>query len=213
MSLSLTREQSAQTKPWMPDAVRDDKCSETPELLYMTKSIAGSTAPGILEAKQVQRARRRRQLENAFAGSACKKDPNMRREFWEALEWEDRVAREAELDYCQQLRLDMVKKMMASRDRKMQQNCTLKMLATINRLGAEKEKKLNNLRLLSCSYVLQLEHKFWKPFYLLNRVNHQRTLRRLEKQYGEKCRRSKLLTQEHPQMTTFVSYNTDFEAR
>ncbi|KAG4072263.1 hypothetical protein HA402_004195 [Bradysia odoriphaga] len=186
---TIYREQSAQTKPWMPDFVVDDKCTETPELLYTTKGIAGYATPGILEVKQIERARRRRQLEKAFARSKCKNDPNMRREFWEALEWEDRVAREDELDYCQHLRLEMVKKMMNSRDRKMQQNFTLAMEATINRLEAEKEKKMNNLR-----------------------VNHQRTMRRLDKQYGEKCKRSKLIAQEH-QQTTFVSYNTDFEAR
>ncbi|XP_037052445.1 cilia- and flagella-associated protein 91-like [Bradysia coprophila] len=186
---TIYREQSAQTKPWMPDFVVDDKCTETPELLYTTKGITGYSAPGILEVKQIERARRRRQLEKAFARSKCKNDPTMRREFWEALEWEDRVAREAELDYCQHLRLEMVKKMMNSRDQKMQQNFTLAMETTINRLEAEKEKKMNNLR-----------------------VNHQRTLRRLDKQYGEKCKRSKLLAQEH-QQTTFVSYNTDFEAR
>lgn len=133
----------------MPDSVVDDQCTETPELLYMTRAISGNAAPGILEVKQIERARRRRQLEKAFAQSKFKDDPDMRREFWEALEWEDRVAREAELDYCQQLRLEMVKKMMDSRDRKMQRNFTLQMDATINRLGAEKERKLNNLRLLS----------------------------------------------------------------
>lgn len=46
----------------------------------------------------------------------------------------------------------------------------------------------------------------------LPRIKHQRTIRRLDKQYGEKSRRSKALAPEH-QPTSFMSYNTDFEAR
>lgn len=97
----------------MPDALVDD--SETPELLYAAKTIASNALPGILEVKQIERARRRRQLEKTFAQSKYANDWTMRQAFCEAMEWEDRVAREEELDYCQQLRLGMVKKMMNSR--------------------------------------------------------------------------------------------------
>lgn len=132
----------------MPDAIVDDKCTETPELVYAAKTIGSNEAPGILEVKQLNRARRRRQLEKSLAKSRHANDWNMRRAFLEALEWEDRVGREEELDYCQQLRLGMVKKMMNSREREMQNNFTDQMETTINRLEAEKEKKLNNLRFL-----------------------------------------------------------------
>lgn len=140
------REQSAQTKPWMPPIVVDETCTETPELVHAAKLISSNSAPGILEVKQIQRARRRRQLEKQFAQSKYANDWNMRRAFCEALEWEDRVGREDELDYCQQLRLRMVEKMMNSREKTMQKNFTVQMESTINRLEADKEKKLNNLR-------------------------------------------------------------------
>lgn len=130
----------------MPDAIVDDKCAETSELLMAAKTISNNEVPGILEVKQLERARRRRQLEKTFARSKFANDLNMRRAFCEALEWEDRVGREEELDYCQQLRMGMVKKMMSSRDRTMQQNFTIQMETTVNRLDADKEKKLNSLR-------------------------------------------------------------------
>lgn len=145
---SFRREQSAQTKPWMPDAIVDDKCSETPELLFAAKTISSKSAPGVLQVKQLERARRRRQLEKSFAQSKYANDWNMRRAFCEALEWEDRVGREEEHDYCQQLRLGMVKQMMNFRDERMQKDFTIQMETTFNRLDAEKEKKLNNLRFL-----------------------------------------------------------------
>lgn len=132
----------------MPDAIVDENCTETPELVYAAKTISSKDAPGILEVKQIERARRRRQLEKSFAKSKHANDWNMRRAFLEALEWEDRVGREEELEYCQQLRLGMVKKMMNSRERKMQNNFTVQIKKTTNRLEAEKEKKLNNLRFL-----------------------------------------------------------------
>lgn len=130
----------------MPDAIVDEKCTETPELVYAAKTISGNAAPGILEVKQLERARRRRQLEKSFAKSKHANDWNMRRAFLEALEWEDRVGREEELEYCQNLRLGMVKKMMNSRERKMQNNFTSQMEKTVKRLEADKEKKLNNFR-------------------------------------------------------------------
>lgn len=142
------REQSAQTRPWMPDAIVDDSCNETPELMLAAKTIGSNVTPGIMEVKQIERARRRHQLEKMLAKSKYANDWDIRQAFLEALEWEDRVGREAEIDYCQQLRLGMVKDMMDSREENMKKNFTSQMEKTINRLEADKEKKLNNLRSL-----------------------------------------------------------------
>lgn len=194
----------------MPETIVDEKSTGSPELLlYATQAISGDSAPGILEVKQIERARRRRQLEKTFSQSEYANDSNARRAFYEAMEWEDRVGREEELSYCQQLRLRMVEKMVDSREKIMQKNFTVQMEQTINRLEAAKEKKLNNLRLINYHLEYQRNDHFHT---FLTRINHQRTMRRLDKQYGEKSRRSKILTQE-PQQTPFVSYNTDFEAR
>ncbi len=144
----------------MPEVIVNEKCTETPELLYAAKTITTSTVPGILEVKQIQRSRRRRALEKTFAQSKHASDWNVRREFWAALEWEDRVGREEELEYCQQLRLEMVKKMMDSREKKMKKAFSSQMDTTINRLGADKEKKLNNLR------FLQIYLKFITIFFI-----------------------------------------------
>lgn len=148
---NIFREQSAQTKPWMPDISIDENCTEMPELLCAANAITSDTAPGVLEVKQLQRARRRRQLEKQFAQSKFANDWNMRSELWSAMEWEDRVGREEELEYCQQLRLGMVKEMMNSRQSKMQKKFNLQLERTINRLDADKEKKLNTLRFV-CNF-------------------------------------------------------------
>lgn len=127
----------------MPDIVVDEKSANVQELL---QAASKDSVPSTMEVKQIERARRRRQLEQIFAQSKYAKDRNMQREFYNAIEWEDRMGREEEFEYCQQLRLDMVKRMMNSRKSKMQNNFNLQMGRTISRLESDKEKKLNTLR-------------------------------------------------------------------
>lgn len=141
---TLYRESSAQTKPFLPQPVVKDG-SETPEVMDIVDLIHGDGLPGIHEAEIVERARRRRKCEATLKKSGTDEEWNNRRVMLEAIEWEDWLARENDIEHCQQLRLEIVKNIMNNRHGIIRQNSALKMGSSVKRLEEERDRKLKML--------------------------------------------------------------------
>lgn len=143
------REQSAQTKPWMPDAFIGDPRAETPEIVHvahMLRADVDGTPPGPLEAEIILRARKRRQWERALPPITASTDWEQRRAVLEAFEWEEWLGREQNLEYCQRIRLEIVDRMMADRKHKMERDSKTNINEATERLNQQKEAKLLKIR-------------------------------------------------------------------
>lgn len=128
MQLTITknppvRESSAQTHPWLPEitciADTDEDNENFPEVVYVADLIDSTiTYPGLREVEIVERARKRRMWENALPPIESADDIPSRAAALEAFEWEEWLAREKEINECQQARLKIVADLMAKRETK-----------------------------------------------------------------------------------------------
>lgn len=209
---TIYREQSAQTKPWMPNAIIGEKRPDTPEIVYVADllqdDVAG-TIPGIYEAEVIERARKRRAWEKSLPAIASIEHWDKRRVVLEAFEWEEWVAREQEIEYCQKLRLGVVEKMMEARTNKMQNDSITRFATTAKRISAEMEQKIKALRTKHQRYLrkLDLEHKKISKKYQSVDVATEH-IDRTSNLYGPQKRFGV-----HPKNRHFMAYKTQFEAR
>lgn len=148
------RIQSAQTNPWMPDAVirnanGTQEPAETPEVVYVADLLREdriNCMPGVYEAELVTRARKRRTWERSLPPIATQKDFEGRRTVLEAFEWEAWIGRENRIEYCQRLRLGIVQRLMKERQEKHKFDCVARTESSKQRLEAERDTKLQKLR-------------------------------------------------------------------
>lgn len=148
---TMYRETSAQTKPWMPNAIIVTKRPDTPEIVHVADLLhddVDGTEPGLGCVEIVERARKRRQWEKSLPPILTYEDWHRRHVILEAFEWEEWVAREHELEFCQKFRLGLVQKMMTDRDENNQQNAVSRLESTAQSLRQTMENKLKSLRLL-----------------------------------------------------------------
>lgn len=153
---TMYRETSAQTKPWMPNAIIATKRPDTPEIVHVADLLhddVDGTEPGVCYIEIIERARKRRQWEKSLPPILSYDDWYKRHIILEAFEWEEWVARERELEYCQKFRLGLVQKMMTDRDENNQQNAVSRLESTAHALRQTKENKLKSLRLFKKSYT------------------------------------------------------------
>lgn len=119
---NIRRESSAQTRPWLPEITcyadtEDD--ADIPEVVYVADLIDSTiTYPGLREVEIVERARKRRMWENALPPITSPDDIPSRAAALEAFEWEEWIAREKEINECQQARLKIVADLIAKRETK-----------------------------------------------------------------------------------------------
>jgi len=73
-------------------------------------------------------------------------DWDKRRTVLEAFEWEQWISREEEIEDCQQLRLDLVKRLMKKRHNKIKISSEAKMQNTKTRIEQENMKKIKKIR-------------------------------------------------------------------
>lgn len=112
---TVYREGSAQTVPYFPTP-RYRRGAETPELLLIADLIKGDGEPGRVEADIVLRARKRRNWEKMLQQIADGLiEPNERQLILEAIEWEQWLAREEEIEDEQSQRLDYVQQALNER--------------------------------------------------------------------------------------------------
>lgn len=146
---TMYRVQSAQTNKWMPDAVICERRPDTPELVHVAELLRADTdgtMPGVYEAELVTRARKRRAWEKSLPAIATWEEWERRRVVLEAFEWEEWIGRENRIEYCQRLRLGIVRQLMLERKERTQRDCSTRVDMTKQRLEEERNAKLAQLR-------------------------------------------------------------------
>lgn len=139
------REQSAQTRPFLPTAAMADN-NVTPEILSVFNSIDTDFVPGVYEADIIERARIRRQCEAMLRNYASGTEEwNNGRLMLEAIEWTDWLAREKDLEYCQQLRLRMVRQLLDDRHKHLRVNSASKITDCQRKYEEERDRKIEML--------------------------------------------------------------------
>lgn len=156
------RVQSAQTVPYMPEAVICEQRPDTPELVHVAELLRGDDGenaglPGIYEAEVVARARKRREWEKSLPAIATWEDWERRRIVLEAFEWEEWIGRENRIEYCQRLRLGIVQRLMHERKQKQKRECVERVDTTRQRLEAQRDKRLEQLRIKHRRRLRQLD--------------------------------------------------------
>lgn len=142
---TMYREQSAQTRPFLPQGIVRSGIA-TPEILHVVDLIEHDDLPGVYEADIIERTRRRHKCELLLKQSAhSNNNCNQACLMLEALEWADWLAREGDLEQCQQLRLEIVQKLLDNRHQNIRHSSATKMQRSLRRLENEQERKLDVL--------------------------------------------------------------------
>ena len=89
-----------------------------PEVVYITDMIESVTYPGLREVEIVERARKRRKWEMALPPIKAPEEIPSRVAAVESFEWEEWIAREKDINECQQARLKIVSDLIAKREKK-----------------------------------------------------------------------------------------------
>ncbi|XP_055597203.1 cilia- and flagella-associated protein 91-like [Uranotaenia lowii] len=158
-SQTMYRESSAQTKPWMPNAVLKDGDWSKAEVVHVTGLIEHSHYPGINEVEIVERARKKRNWEHAMGGCESPEDWLQHRLTLQIFEWEEWVARERQIDRYQMIRLQLVSKIMDKRERDLRQATESKMQNTKNRINEQRNRAIEKLRVSYERNVRKLDKK------------------------------------------------------
>ena len=113
---------------------------DIPEIVYVADIIESVSYPGIKEVEVVERARKRRVWEMTLPPLKTADEIPTRVAALEAFEWEEWIAREKDINECQQVRLQIVADLIEKREQKCKsdgdlkiQNCKKRALNERNR--------------------------------------------------------------------------------
>ncbi|CAG9799198.1 unnamed protein product [Chironomus riparius] len=124
---TLYRESSAQTKSWLPECFTKEITSDNiPEVVFVADIIESVSYPGIKEVEIVERARKRRMWETTLPPIKAQSEIPSRVAALEAFEWEEWIAREKDINECQQVRLKIVSDLIDKREEKYKTDTDLK---------------------------------------------------------------------------------------
>lgn len=116
-----------------------------PEVVYITDMIHSVSYPGLREVEIVERARKRRNWELALPPIKAPEEIASRVAAVEAFEWEKWLAREKDINECQQARLKIVADLIAKRERKHKDATNRKLENCKKRILAERKKEKDHL--------------------------------------------------------------------
>lgn len=134
---TMYREQSAQTKPYLPD-VKMSREVENLEIMQITDFIDENTILGQYETDMILRARKRRNWEKMLLETTSAEcDFNERRKILEAFEWEMWLAREEEMEQIQSTRLEYVESILKKRSESIVKQSAKKIDDSVDRLTAQ----------------------------------------------------------------------------
>ena len=123
----IFRESSAQTKSWLPECFTKEITSDNiPEVVFVADIIESVSYPGIKEVEIVERARKRRMWETTLPPIKTPSEIPPRVAALEAFEWEEWIAREKDINECQQVRLKIVSDLIDKREEKYKTDTDLK---------------------------------------------------------------------------------------
>lgn len=137
------REQSAQTKPYLPQIQYRPGIEKT-ELFQIDNNLDIDSAPGLTEIKAINRRRKRLECEKVL--NQCDSATDERRRVFETLEWEDWLTRENDIENTQSLRFHTVEEMMKQRDKLFEIDSIKAIDQSVNRLNTEHKLKIETIR-------------------------------------------------------------------
>jgi hypothetical protein len=91
---------------------------DVPEIVYIADTIESVTYPGLREVEIIERARKRRSWELSLPPIKQADEIPTRVAALEAFEWEEWIAREKDINECQQARLKIVADLIEKREEK-----------------------------------------------------------------------------------------------
>lgn len=112
-----------------------------PEVVYIADLIDSVTYPGLREVEIIERARKRRSWEMALPAIKVPEEIPSRVAAMEAFEWEEWLAREKDINECQQARLKIVADLIAKREKKHQDATNQKLENCKKRILAERKQQ------------------------------------------------------------------------
>lgn len=141
---TLFREQSAQTKPYLPQ-VRYYPGVEQSELFQIGNTLnIDSPSPNLCEIKAINRRRKRLECEKMLNQSDNM--DNEKRNIFETLEWEEWLTREMDIENEQSMRLRTVEKMLKQRNKLFEIDSIKTIDQSVNRLNSEHQMKIENIK-------------------------------------------------------------------
>lgn len=141
---TMYRESSAQTKPFLPECFME-QVDEIPEVVHIADMIDSITYPGLKEIEIIERSRKRRQWEMSLPPIIAPEEIASRVTALEAFEWEEWVAREKDINECQQARLKIVSDLIAKREQKHKSSTNQKLQNCKKRALDERNRQKNML--------------------------------------------------------------------
>lgn len=141
---TVYRESSAQTKPFLPECYMEQVIDDIPEVVHIADMIDSITYPGLKEIEIVERSRKRRQWEMSLPPIIAPEEIASRVTALEAFEWEEWVAREKDINECQQARLKIVSDLIAKREQK-HKNSTNQKIENCKRRALDERNRQKNM--------------------------------------------------------------------
>lgn len=138
------REQSAQTKPYLPQ-IRYHSGIEKTELFQIVDTMnIDSPAPGMSEITAINRRRKRLECEKML--NQCDNVTDEKRHIFETLEWEEWLTREMDIENTQSMRFRTVEEMLKQRDQLFEIDSNKTIDQSVNRLNHEHQLKIENIK-------------------------------------------------------------------
>lgn len=140
---TIFREQSAQTKPYLPQ-IQYHSGVEKSEL-YQVK-LDSDTALGLNEIKAINKRRKRIECEKILKQLDNNNLNDEQRQVFEALEWEEWLSRENDIEHLQSLRFQTVEEKLKQRDKLFETDSIKTIDQSVNRLNYEHKLKIENIK-------------------------------------------------------------------
>lgn len=142
---TIFREQSAQTKPYLPQ-IRYYPGIERTELFQIASTIDIESPADLGEIKAINRRRKRMECAKIVNQSTNIPNEIEKRHICETLEWEEWLARENDIENTQSLRLQTVEEMLKQRDTLFEIDLIKTIDQSVNRLTNEHQIKIENIK-------------------------------------------------------------------
>lgn len=118
-----------------------DEHMEVPEVVFVSDLLESISYPGLREVEIIDRARKRRNWELALPPIKIAEEIPTRVAAIEAFEFEEWMAREKDINECQQARLKLVADLIAKREKKHQLGTNVKLENSRKRIIDERKQK------------------------------------------------------------------------
>lgn len=141
---TIFREQSAQTKPYLPK-IRYHPGVEKSELFRVNGILNNDSPAGLSEIKAINRRRKRLECENIL--NQCQDDTSEERRYiFKILEWEEWLTRENDIENTQSIRFRKVQDMLKQRDKLFEIDSIKTIDHSIIRLNNEHKLQIENIK-------------------------------------------------------------------